>query len=101
MEQEKRGLCPYNDKRYMLADLPDGHTNPNTHAYGHRDLANEEHLVTDQPEPGTELIIKPREERFARRHACVTKRIDLAGAIEMEEELPDGDVDASSIATSS
>ena len=24
MEQEKRGLCPYDDKRYLLADLPDG-----------------------------------------------------------------------------
>ena len=48
MEQEKRGLCPYDDKRYLLADLPDGRPNPNTHAYGHRDLAAEEHLVADQ-----------------------------------------------------
>ena len=39
MEQEKRGLCPYDDKRYLLADLRDGCPNPNTHAYGHRDLA--------------------------------------------------------------
>ena len=50
MEQEKRGLCPYDDKRYLIADLPDGRPNPNTHAYGHRDLAAEEHLVADQPE---------------------------------------------------
>ena len=35
----KRGLCPYDDKRYLLADLPDGRPNLNTHAYGHRDLA--------------------------------------------------------------
>ena len=47
MEQEKRGRCPYNDKRYLLADLPDGRPNPNTHAYGHLDLATEEHLVAD------------------------------------------------------
>ena len=47
MEQEKRGLCPYADKRYLLADLPDGGPNPNTHVYGHRDLAAEEHLVAD------------------------------------------------------
>ena len=84
MEQEKRGLCHYDDKRYLLADLPDGRPNPNTHAYGHRDLAAEEHLVADQPEPGAELIIRHPEERFARRHARITRRLELAGAIEME-----------------
>ena len=47
MEQEKRGLCPYDDKRYLLADLADGRPNPNTHAYGHCDLAAEEHVVAD------------------------------------------------------
>ena len=71
MEQEKRGLCPYDDKRYLLADLADGRPNPNTHAYGHYDLAAEEHLVADQPEPGAELIIRHPEERFARKHARV------------------------------
>ena len=86
MEQEKRGLCPYDDKRYLLADLPDGRPNQNTHGYGHRDLAAEEHLVADQPEPGAELIILHREERFARRRARVTRRLELAGAMEMEEE---------------
>ena len=63
--EEKRKLCPYDDKRYLLADLPDGRPNPNTHAYGHRDLAAEEHLVADQPEPGAELIIRHPAERFA------------------------------------
>ena len=58
MEQEKRGLCPYDDKRYLLADLPESRPNLNTHAYGHRDLAAEEHLVADQPEPGAKLIIR-------------------------------------------
>ena len=90
MEQKKRGLCPYDDKRYLLADLPDGCLNPNTHAYGHCDLAAEEHLMADQPEPGAKLIIRHPKERFARRHARVTKRLELAGAIKMEEELPDG-----------
>ena len=93
MEQEKRGLCPYDDKRYLLADLSDGRSNPNTHAYGHCDLAAEEHLVANQPEPGAELIIRHPEERFARRHARVTRRLELAGAMEMEEEQPDGDAD--------
>ena len=94
-EQEKRGLCPYNDKRYLLADLPVSRSNLNTHDNGHRDLAAEEHLVADQPEPGAELIIQHPEERFARRRARVTRRLELAGALEMEEkeELPDGDSD--------
>ena len=77
----------------MLADLPDGRPNLNTHAYGHRDLVAEEHLVADQPEPGAELIIRHPEERFARRHARVTKRLDFPGVIEMENELPDGNAD--------
>ena len=93
MEQEQRELCPYDDKRYLLADLRDGCPNPNTHAYGHRDLAAEEHLVVDQPEPGAELIIRHPEERFARRHARVTKRLELAGQMYLGEELPDGDAD--------
>ena len=47
--------------------------------------------MADQLEPGAELIIWHTEKRFARRHACVTKRLELAGAMEMEEELPDDD----------
>ena len=58
MEQEKRELYSYDDKRYLLSDLPDNRPNPNTHAYGHCGLAAEEHLVADQPEPGAELIIR-------------------------------------------
>ena len=81
LEQEKRGLCPYDDKRYLLADLPNGRPNPNTNAYGHCDLVAKEHLVADQPEPGADLIIRQPEERFARRHARVTRRLKLAGAM--------------------
>jgi hypothetical protein len=62
MEQDKRGLCPYDDKRYLLADLPDGTPNPDTHAYGHRDLAAEAHVEMDIPErTGTDLIIEQRQ----------------------------------------
>ena len=84
MEQEKRGLCPYDDKRYLLADLPDGRANPNTHTYGHCDLEAEEHLMAGHPEPGAELVIRHTEKRFARRHAKVSMRFELAGAIEIE-----------------
>ena len=93
MEQETRGLCWYDNKRYLLADLPDGHSNLNTHAKGHCDLAAEEHLMADQPEPGGELINRHPEERFAQRHARVKRRLELAGEMEIEEKLPDGDAD--------
>ena len=81
MEKEQRGLCQYDDQRYLLPDLHDGRRNPNIHAYGHCDLAAEEHLVVDQPELGAELIIRHLEERFAWRHARVTRRLKLAGAM--------------------
>ena len=62
MEQDKRGLCPYDDKRYLLADLPNGTPNPNTHAYGHHELATEAHVEMDMPErSGTELVIEQRQ----------------------------------------
>ena len=47
--------------------------------------------MADQPKPGAELIIRHPEERFARRQARVIRRLKLAGAMKMEEELPDGD----------
>ena len=93
MELAKRGLCPYDDKRYLLAYLPDCCSNQNTHAYCHRDLASKEHLVGDQLKPGAELIIRHSEERFARRHACVTRRFELAGAIEIKQELSNNNAD--------
>ena len=93
MEQEKRRLCPYDDKRYLLTDLPDGRPNLNTHDHGHCDLAAEEHLIADQPEPGAEIIIRHPDESFTRRHARVIRRLELAGALDMENKLPDGDAD--------
>lgn len=35
MDVQKRGLVPYNDKRIICADLPDGQPNPDTHAFRH------------------------------------------------------------------
>ena len=75
IEQEKRGLCPFDDKRYLLADTPDGKPNHNSHAYGHRDLLADEILVADHPESGAELVIKHVETRFKSLHARVVKRI--------------------------
>ena len=81
MEKKKRKLCHYDDKRYLLADLPDVRPNSNTHAYGHRYLVAEEHLVADKPETGAKLIIRHPEKRFARRHARVTRGLELAGEL--------------------
>ena len=60
--QEKRGLCPYDDKRYLLADLADGTQNQNTYAYGHHELATEVSVQLDMPEQsGTELVLKQQQ----------------------------------------
>ena len=85
IEQNHRGLCPYDNKRYLLADLPDERTNSNTNPYGHCDLAAKEHVMADQPKPCAEFIIRQSEKRFARKHARVTMRLDLAGAMEIEK----------------
>ena len=97
MKQEKRELCPYDKKRYLLADLPDGRSNPTTNAYGNCDLAAEKHLVADQLDPGAKFIIRPSKKQFDRRHARVTRRLELGLAIEIKEELPDGTPTASFI----
>ena len=49
--------------------------------------------MADQPEPGVELIIQHPEKRFNRRHARVIRRLELVGALEINENLPDGYVD--------
>ena len=99
LEQKKRGLCPYDDKRYLLAHLPDGSPNPYTHAYGHKDLAAEEHFEADMPDaPGSDLIIERRERRFLQNHVRVAKKLATLpaphGDLEVgseDEEIP-GDV---------
>ena len=48
-EQEKRGLVPFDDKRYLLANLPDGSPNPNTHAYGHYSIHIQQQQILDAP----------------------------------------------------
>ena len=52
VQQKKCRLCPFDDKQYLFPDMPDGRPNFNTHAYGNCDLAAEENLVVDEPEPG-------------------------------------------------
>ena len=91
--QEKRGLIPYDDKRYLLANLIDGLPNPNTHAYGHKDLATEEQFVSDMPAtPGTDLIIEHQERRFIQKHNRVVKKLRAmqhSEGVEVEEQQPE------------
>ena len=49
--------------------------------------------MADQVEPGPGAYHSAPRVRLARRHARVTRRLELAGAIEMEKELIDGDDD--------
>ena len=38
MNVQNRGFVPYDDKHILLADLPAGQQNPDTHAFGHYSL---------------------------------------------------------------
>ena len=98
LEQEKRGRCPSDDKRDLLAEFPDGLPNLNTHAYGHYSLAAKKQLVADmteqarskmvieqrQPPPDTNQVEEPyhttlevvkRELRFKRNHERVVRTV--------------------------
>ena len=91
LKQEKRGLCPYDDKRYLLANLPDGSPSPNTHAYGHNYLAREERFVPDiHAAPGTDLIVEHQERRFIMNHERVVKKLRAMPQAEgVKEEQPE------------
>ena len=89
MEQEKRGLCPYDEKRYLVAEWLDGRPNTYTHAYRHRDFISEKNLVVDHSKPGAELFIKFVEERLDRRHARVIRQ--LSSSVNIVEKIPDAD----------
>ena len=92
LEQEKRGLCPYDDKRYLLANLPDGSPNPHTHAYGHKELAWEELLYADMPAvSGTDLIVEHQERRYTQRHQRVVKKLRTMREAEGVEEEEQGE----------
>ena len=92
-EQEKCWHCSYDDKRDLLADLPDSCLNLNTNVTSNCDLAEKEHLVADQPNSGAKLKIRHLKKQIAMKHARVTRRLILSGAINMKEELPEAVVD--------
>ena len=103
LEVQKRGLHPYDDKRYLLDNLADGSPNPNTHAYGHYAIPVAA-TVLDETEPGTGLVVSvrpPREsvdkckdKRYKRKNKQVQKK--LAG-LEMAENESDWEYDGDGV----
>ena len=64
-------------------------------------MAEETPLVADQPELGGELLIRHREKQFTKNNAFVTRRLNGPGAMNMEEEQPNGEDTVNSMMTSS
>ena len=107
LEIQKRGLHPFDDKRYLLENLEDGSPNPYTHAYGHYSIPAEAPVI-DQTDAGSGLVVNvrpPREsiekckdKRYKKRHKQVQKRLAPLEMAENEsdweyegEPIPDGD----------
>lgn len=101
IEVEKRGLHPYDDKRYLLANLEDGSPNPNTHAYGHYSIpATNIPLNANDASNGLVVRVRPPREsiemcqhkRYIKRHKRVEKKLAALEMDRNEEEWKyDGD----------
>ena len=96
MDVQKRGLVPYDDKRILLADLPDGQPNTDTHAFGHYSLEAMRMPESEQPPAGEKMVVVVRpsrneryEAQLARKHAKVLKK---APALRFDN-FDDGDSD--------
>ena len=81
MDVQNRGLVPYDDKRILLADLPDGQPNPDTHVFGHYSLEAVQMPEPEQPPAGEEMVVVVRpsrneryEAQLARKNARVVKK---------------------------
>lgn len=66
LEARKRGIVPFDDKRFLLADLDDGQPNPNTHAFGHYLIDTAEFPEPEQPPAGADMVIERHEPRANR-----------------------------------
>lgn len=82
MDVQKRCHVPYYDKRILLADLPDGQRNPDTHAFRYYSLDAVHVPNPEQPAAGEEivvLVVRPSwneryEARLARKQARVVNK---------------------------
>ena len=59
LEVHKCGLHPFDDKRYLLANLEDGSPNPFTHAFKHYSISTEKTEI-DEPTIGPALVVEVR-----------------------------------------
>ena len=85
LEVAKRALHPFDDKRYLLANLEDETPNPFTHAFGHYSIPSEifvfddtppgSALVVDVRQPSLESIEKCADRRYKKRNARVQKKV--------------------------
>lgn len=57
LEQAKRNVSPYGEKRVLITDMPDGLPNPKTHAYGDRAFSDEVQLDSVLAE-GADLVVR-------------------------------------------
>ena len=60
LEVKKRGLHPFDDKRYLVANLEDGSPNPFTHAYRHYSIPTERTEI-DEPSHSVGLVVEVRQ----------------------------------------
>lgn len=75
LKQSTRGLCQYDDKRYLLSDLTYVSLNPNTNEFLHKDFSGGEELVADMSDgPWAEMLIEMHEERFKRKQRQVVAK---------------------------
>ena len=102
MSVEKRALMAFDDKRVLLANLPNGQPNPYTHAYGHYSLHQEVHVDEDNqhPDAGNELQIEKHSEymktrehkheaRLQRKHRLAVKKARILQREEFNDDDPD------------
>ena len=102
MSVEKRALMAFDDKRVLLANLPNGQPNPYTHAYGHYSLHQEVHVDEDNqhPDAGNELQIEEHSEymkkreykheaRLQRKHRLAVKKARILQRNEFNDDDPD------------
>ena len=99
MDMQKRGLIPYDDKRILLADLPNGLPNPVTNAFEHYSLDPVRLPETEQPPAGEEIIVvvlASRNERYKARlvlkHSRVVKKARTLRPVNGDDGDSDGEL---------
>ena len=99
IEVQKRGLHPFDDKRYLLANFENGSPNPFTHAHGHYSIPTEEPiidetllssaLVVEVRQPPRETIGQCADKRYKKRNARVQKKLAELRIASNKTELDD------------